>query len=201
MFVEDDMAARYRIDPATPEEIDWIAQLESEAYSPKDAIPKHILKQWYAANPSGFSIIKTDEQKIGHIDILPLRSPALELFYSGEIMEREIPGDGLHEPGERNSIRSLYIESVIIQPLNGHSNVPPYALLSLLRHFNMLVNRICNPGNVEYVYAMAASKSGARLIQHLGFEQVKVDRARADGHDLYETKFVDLAASIRELCD
>ena len=63
----------YCIDRAEPQDIDWIARIESEVYSQEDAIPKSILKEWYMKNPNSFSILKDDHGgNVGHIDILPL---------------------------------------------------------------------------------------------------------------------------------
>src|SRR5436190_12019019 len=83
----------YCIEPANLDDIEWISQLEAEVYSPQDAIPERILKVWYAANPTGFSIIKTkDGERIGHLDILPLRKEFLGSLLEGKIKERELTG-------------------------------------------------------------------------------------------------------------
>jgi hypothetical protein len=191
-------AARYTIEPATREEIEWIARLEADTYSSEDAIPEYKLKEWYDSNPYGFFIIRMNEQKIGHIDILPLRSGVLEIFRDGKIREKDIPGSGLHTSAEREAIRNLYVESIIISPVQ--DNIRGMALLHLLSSFVSLVSQIANPGNVENVYAIAASESGENLMKQIGFDRIKAAQARIDGHDLFAAKFVDLAAHITEFC-
>src|SRR5205085_2647294 len=47
----------YCIAAATPEDVAWIARLEVDMYSARDAVPEHILKEWYNSNPDGFSVV------------------------------------------------------------------------------------------------------------------------------------------------
>jgi hypothetical protein len=189
----------YQIDPAKLEEIDWIANLEAEVYSSNDAPPKSVLEEWYCSNLNGFSIIRNKEgQKIGHIDILPLRPEALRKLVDGVIVERDIRGNDLYTPAERNLIRSLYIESVVIHPAQGSSNAR--AVLYLLCSFISLVERLCNPADVENLYAIAATTRGIRFIRHVGFNRIKEANERKDGHDFFATTLADLAARLSRLC-
>src|ERR1051325_7640797 len=101
---------RYSLEPAALEEVEWIAQLEYEMYSSDDAIPQHILEEWYARNPSGFSILKiNDGERIGHIDILPIHPTILQRFISGDIVERDIRGNDLYSLADKKLIRNLYV--------------------------------------------------------------------------------------------
>jgi hypothetical protein len=195
----EEISTRYYIDQATPEDIDWIARLEAKVYPSEDAVPGHILKEWYSCNPSGFSVIKTSNgQKVGHIDILPLRPVTLRAFLEGNIVERDIRGDSLYSQAETHLIRNLYVESIIVLLPKGLSNAP--AILHVLSRFISLVNRVCDPTNVEKVYAIAASDPGKSLLIGLGFDQIKLGDERADHHDFFAAKFVDLAAKISNIC-
>ena len=50
----EEFCTGYTVEPATLEEIDWLADLEAKVYSPEDAVPAHVLKEWYSCNASGF---------------------------------------------------------------------------------------------------------------------------------------------------
>jgi len=181
----------YGIAPATPEDVAWIAGLESSVYSREDAVPEAVLKEWYAANPDGFSVVKTSAgENIGHIDILPLRPEALAALLEGRIVEKDIPGSALFRPGERDRIRDLYVESLIMRPAGGG---PSAAGLRLVEGFPCLIERICDASRVRMIYALAASAGGERLMKRLGFERFKEGLARADRHDIFAARFPALA--------
>ncbi len=195
----EDICAGYHVAPAKSEEMDWIARLEAEVYSAEDAVPKHVLKEWYNSNPTGFNIIRmTNGQKIGHIDILPLRPASLRTFLEGNIVEKDIRGDSLYSEAERHLIRDLYVESIIVLPPKGYSNAP--AILCVLTNFAGLMERICDTSNVENVYAIAASKSGELLLTRLGFDAITPAENRADHHDFFAASFAELAKNISMLC-
>jgi len=193
-------STEYAIDRATEEDIKWIAQLEAEVYSKEDAIPKHILEEWYSANPLGFFVIRLKNgPKIGHLDILPLRPRTLKQFLDGYIVERDIRGDCLYTPEEKEQIRDLYVESIIIRPPKGHtsSKALPYLLSNLLP----IVRTICNPNNLEFVYAIAASSAGERLMKRLGFELRSRGEERKDRHPLFVARFAALAENVAKICE
>jgi hypothetical protein len=196
----EELSIKYRIDPATKDDIEWIAQLESEFYSAQDAIPKDILKEWYDVNPSGFFVIKmNDSRRIGHLDILPLRPKTLTLFLEGHLVERDIRGDSLYSVHEIEHIKNLYVESIILDPPEGCSR--GLAILFLLCNFTLIVNRICDSSNLESVYAIAASKSGQRLMGRLGFNKISTSENRKDGHNLFAARYSELTQNINGICD
>ena len=196
---DEEIAATYSIEPATAEDIDWIASLEAEAYSPEDAVPRSILGEWYDTNPEGFSLVRMNGEKIGHIDILPLRAKALRLFIDGAIIERELRGDSLYTPEEREFIRDLYVESIIIHPLGGRSNASGIAVMHLLYNFILLTKRMADPDKIENIYAIAASKDGEHFMGKLGFELAKRGQERKDQHNLYVARFAELKVRISNL--
>jgi hypothetical protein len=115
-----------------------------------DAVPKHVLVEWYDANPTGFSVIKMPNgQKIGHIDLLPIRPNTLRAFIAGNIVEKDIRGDSLYSPSDRNQIKDLYVESIAVLPPKRLSKAP--AVLCVLTNFGVLVERIANSASVERV--------------------------------------------------
>jgi hypothetical protein len=187
--------ARYEIVPAGRGDISWIAGLEAGAYSPEDAIPENVLRAWYGANPAGFSVIRTpDGKRIGHIDILPLRPEALKALIGGTILEREIPGSSLFGPDEKDKIKDLYVESVIIRPPACVSPAP--AGLCLLRGFPSLIARVVDPSQVRTLYAIGASPEGRRLLKRLGFGRLETGPAKAGQHVFYSLAFSALAGRL-----
>jgi hypothetical protein len=195
----EDICTGYQIAQATEDEIDWIARLEAQVYTPEDAIPNRVLMEWYEKNPAGFSVIKmTNGQKVGHIDILPLRPTTQKAFLQGHIVEKDVRGDSLYSPSERHLIRDLYVESIIVLPPKGFSKAP--AILCVLTNFVSLVERICDPKTVQNVYAIAASQSGDRLLRRLGFDPIISSESRSDHHDLFSVKFSELTKNITAIC-
>ncbi len=172
----DDLCIGYRVTPATTEDIDWIARQEQEVYVTGDAVPRHVLAEWYEANPSGFSVIKMPNgERIGHLDILPVRPKTLAKFIEGNIVERDIRGDSLYSSAERAQIRDLYVESIAVLPPKKFSNAP--AILCILTTFGSVIGRICEPTSAESVYAIAASKSGEGLLDAWGSTRSSLRRA------------------------
>lgn len=185
--------------PATPEDLDWIFRLEIDAYSAQYAVARRTLEQWYRSNPDGFSILTMNGRKIGHITIVPLRPKILESFVQGTIVEQDIHEDSLYTPGEKHLVRNLYFESVILNSPKWPSTLPIKALTCVARDFVPLIRRICDPINLENVYALAASGPGERLMRGLGFDQVKSGQERSDQRALYVAKFSTLNANISAL--
>ena len=195
----EDVCVSYQVIQATPNEIGWIAQLEAEVYSTEDAIPERILREWYSINSNGFSIIKmADGSKIGHIDILPIRPNTLDSFLKGDIKERDIRGDSLYGMSEQDLIRDLYVESIILRPPKPLSNTP--AILCVLSNIVPMIQRIVHLGQVEYVYAIAASTSGEKLLRHLGFDLFRPASTRTDNHDLFRVHSSALAKRVLTIC-
>jgi hypothetical protein len=200
MLRQDNIAGAYTVNPATPEEIDWITHLEANTYS-QDAVPGPVLKEWYESNPDGFSILRMNGQKIGHLDILPVRPQTLGLFLEGSITEREIRGDSLYTPAEKELVRNLYVESIIIQLPPGYtSNASARPVMALLCNFIQLTGRVANPDNIENVYAVAASQAGKGFMKKLGFELARSGQERKDRLDFYVVRFDSLKGRISALC-
>jgi len=182
---------------ASIEDIEWIARLEAELFTGTDAIPEEVLKEWYSTNPTGFFIIKQNEERVGHIDILPLRPQTFDLLLKGSLIERQIRGVSLYTPNERNLIKNLYIECVSIS-LTGRAR--EVALLSLLSNISSMINKICPVENVDKIYAIAATKQGEQIMKHLGFTLAKQGEKRKDGHPMFVAEIKTLLKSIDQIC-
>jgi hypothetical protein len=187
--------------PAMLADLDWIFQLEIEAYSAQYAVARQTLDRWYRSNPGGFSILTMNGRRIGHLTIIPLHPKILDSFVQGTIREQDIHEDCIHPPEEKQFVRNLYCESIILDSGQAHSILPIKALTRLAHDFVPLISRVCEPRNLDSVYALAASGRGERFMQGLGFGLVKSDQERADRRALYAAKFATLRDNISELYD
>ena len=80
---EGEGGSAYHVRPATPEDLDWIFQLEIDTYSAQYAVARRTLEQWYCANSAGFSVLTMNGQKRGQITVLPLRPRHMRAFSGG----------------------------------------------------------------------------------------------------------------------
>src|SRR5260370_17171368 len=96
--------------PATPEDLDWIFQLEIDAYSAQYAVARRTLEQWYCSNPDGFSILTKNGRKIGHITIVPLRPKILKSFVQGTIVDQYLHQHFIYTPRNKHLIQTLYFQ-------------------------------------------------------------------------------------------
>ena len=179
------------------EEVGWIAGLEAAFYSEEDAIPRELLEDWYRKNSGGFFILRrNDGEKVGHVDFLSLRPGVLQALLEGEIVEREIRGEDLFTVQERDAVRDVYLESIIISE-NG-----PFrraARQCLLNRFIQMVGNLGDPGQVKRVHAIAATDKGASFLGRMGFAVAKSGRERKDQHDFYTIRFEDLIGRTSEI--
>lgn len=184
-----------RVEAAHRDDVYWFGDLERTVYGKSDAVPREILLEWFDVNPTGFNVLRRDDgERIGHLDLLPVRPSTFEMFKSGQIIEREIRGTSLFAPEERGEIRSIYVESVIVLPRDEHSDTS--AVMCLLANMVSTVDRVCDCARLDTIYAIAATKAGAQFLRHLGFEIVTSARDRKDRHDLYRSGFKELARRI-----
>lgn len=187
----------FAIERATDDDIRWIAEIEGRHYS-DDAIAESVLKNWKACNQNGFFVLKFDGIRIGHIDLLAIKDRVFELFCDGKIREADIPQTELYKADEKEEIRNIYVESIIIDPpveYEGYGK-DGSALKFVLSQFLWMVCEIAVPENLSYVYAIAASGAGQKLLKLLGFRIVRGGNEREDHHDLYKVGFADLAGRI-----
>jgi hypothetical protein len=198
-LIEGEGDAVYGVRPATPDDLEWIFRLEIEAYSAEYAVARRTLDAWYCANAEGFSVITMDGEKVGQITLLPLRPVLLESFNQGTIPEQDIHAAGLYTPAERVLVRNLHVESVIIKSTHGRSTPPLQALVCLGRNFMPLVRRVCEPANLENVYAVGASGRGESFIRRLGFRRVGNAEDQTVPLGLYVAKFSTLKDNIAGL--
>jgi hypothetical protein len=181
------MRNNYRIIPATPDDLSWIAGKEEEVYghNPVDVMPVELLQSWYRKNPSCFwMIMRGNSERIGNIYVVPLKPDVLARLIAGEIKERDIKAKDIYSQSESSEINSLHVVSLVCQ---GSSR----AVLMCLRSFSQIVQTICNPRQVSHIYALSASVRGDSLIRHSGFQEIRSAAERSDGHPCYSIKYTD----------
>jgi class 3 adenylate cyclase len=184
--------------PATLDEVDWIAELQVRSYERDRAVPADILRAWYQANPLGFSIMeKEDGERIGHIDILPLKPAAVTLLLAGKQAGQAITPEMLYTPDEQSQIDVLYIESIIIK--DSDQKLQAGALLALLTNFIALFSRICDVEQVREIFQIATSAQGERMAQRLGFRLIGPTDESVDQHPLYAAALKDIKSNIETM--
>jgi len=190
-------APRFAVVQAEERDIAWISELEASEYSVEDAVPREILLAWFHRNPGGFSVIKdTRGARIGHIDVLPLNTEAASPFLNGQVGEREIQPEWIFTPAEKDQIRDLYIESIIISRAAGVS--PARALQGVLRELPLVAARLCAPAQVRDIYAIEATVAGKNLMMKIGFERCGEAKARMDDHELFRLPAATLRANVQK---
>src|ERR1051325_10521669 len=101
---------------ASAAELRWIAELQVRHYGVEKAAALYRLQAWYEANPNGFLVIRDGDELVGQATLLPLKPPMLRALIDGTKGEKDIERGDLFAPRERAAVRSIYIESLILQP-------------------------------------------------------------------------------------
>jgi DNA-binding winged helix-turn-helix (wHTH) protein len=195
-------AGAYSITPASEDDIRWAAGLAKGIYKGVDVISEEKMVEWYTANPNGFSIITSVKQnkRIGNIDILPLKPGTLRSFKEGGFHEPFITDDSIYHPHETERITNLYVESFVcvVDPDAKDYRTNHFAAALILSKFRMMAQRLCNPKQLDRVFALAASGGGKNLVDGLEFEPVPSIRPHQEGHTLYSCTFAKMVATLEE---
>jgi serine/threonine protein kinase len=192
-------AAKHRIEfdlrPATDNDIAWMGALERK-YFRRAAVPEGVLREWFGANGSGFSVLELrGGRRVGFLNILPIRADTLQKLKRGEIVEKEVGRSMLYREHEREAIRELYIECLLIDEHR------PRGLRYLLAHVRKLIREVCIPERVRKLYALAATEEGSRVLRDLGFKPHLKNKQRRDGLTMFSITTFDLVLSCSKYLD
>jgi tetratricopeptide (TPR) repeat protein len=172
------------------EDMELVASQENTVYSEHDAVPESILREWYMQNPSGFNMIAYDGKKIGHLNLLPFKQDFLTRFVEGKVVEKDAQAEDIYPAASHSLIKDLYVESFAI--LHPFESLRGTILLQVLFQIDDLVSRVCHPSQIRYVYAIAATEDGKRLLLHLRFSEVNSEQLRKDDLRLFYVSYTDL---------
>lgn len=150
------------IDLAAPDDLPWIAALELQHYGSARAVARLRLAEWYARNPLGFLIVRDNGERRGHATVLPLTPAMLGALVDGSKSENDIRAADIIAPADRASVRGLYIESMIVEPLE--------LFAELVLTFNRHVMRLAQPERLEAIYLCPSTPAGDLLASNLGFQ-------------------------------
>ncbi|MDP4172540.1 MAG: hypothetical protein Q8933_01115 [Bacteroidota bacterium] len=190
--------SNFRLIEANEEDILWVSKLETSVYSINDAVPLNILQGWYRTNPKGFYIAFDDHNnRVGHIDILPVKPTPLDNFVAGYITEQQIKPEDIYTPGQKEFIRNLYIESLALK-IPGNV-LRAKALLSIISEIQGAIRGLCEKGRISSLYAISASKEGRKILEHLGFQIYSKKEERIDKHDLFRATFSTFMLKLNEI--
>lgn len=187
----------YRIGPSSEEDVCWAAELASRVYHGFDALPAAVMLGWYRSNPTGFSTLFRDGQRVGNVDVLPLKPLYMRRFIEGQILEIDLPPESLFTPAQRDEIRDLYWESIVIDP--ELSLARRHVLKAILQGYEATLGRICPLHQINHTYAIAASKEGSALASALGMVPVGDPSTRRDAHQLFQGTLASFAAAVAPL--
>ncbi len=175
----------------------WVASVEEKFYD-DDAIPLEKLQEWFDANASGFTCVHLKRFGIiGSVDILPLREDPLQQLLQGKIREIDLTADDIYTPSERKNIRSIYVESLAFREPDDKEEIRRMAVRDLLKRSVEIVSRICDPDQIETVYALGATAAGERFVDNLGFADVVHGAKRKDHHTFWAASY----SALRERFD
>ncbi|HKQ40828.1 MAG TPA: hypothetical protein VJ063_22360 [Verrucomicrobiae bacterium] len=170
--------------PADKTDVDWIAAQQAQVYADHDAIPRHILQEWFAANPYAFNIIcDRHGARVGHLNIIPVKATTLQMLLEGKIREKEVRGDSIYSAAERDAVSCLWIESIAVDVSNPYRRAR--ALLNVFEGAHGALERLAEPAKLTNFYSLSATRAGANLIKRFGFQLAAGGNHRTDGLDLY----------------
>jgi hypothetical protein len=193
-----DGAADCHLRQATDDDIGYMADLEFRAYDRGIAVPEPLLRSWYDANPTGFSVLCDDKGvRIGHLDLLPLRPSGVDLLHNGELGEQAVTPEMIYSAAEQDQIECFYVESIVVD--DTYKELRPRALFGILNCFGKVMSRLCRSTNNKKVYALGGTKSGERLMQQLGFHLITRPEDRADHFGLYVATEEDIRSNIESI--
>lgn len=186
----------YYTKPADQTDIEWIAKHEATVYDAGDAIPLDLLTEWHNANPLIFTVIvdKATGNRVGHLNLLPVKQRTLGLLKSGSLRERDIRGDSLYTPAEKENVEALWVESIAIQLPDDVSSIT--ALRAIFSASAELIERLACPDKLKEILAIPVSKPGRMLCEHVGMELIQDKTNRRDSHDLYASNFQNVSFAL-----
>jgi hypothetical protein len=193
----DAASATYQVKPAREEDICWAAALGHRVYHGLDVIPEPTMLEWFHANPNGFFTFWHGQERIGNFDVLPLRPAAMQCFIEGQLLERDIHTDSIVPASEASQIRDLHWESIVIDPAFKGSRSRMVKLF-VLTYLDTLAH-LCPIQQIGNVYAIAASKQGAGLLQRMGLSPEADASTRLDAHPLYRGTVASYHAAMARL--
>jgi hypothetical protein len=173
----------YQVRPAREDDVRWAAALGHRVYQGLDVIPERTMLDWFAANPNGFFTFWHHEERIGNFDILPLRPPVMQRFVVGHLLEKDIQSDDLYSPAEAHAVRDLHWESIVIDP--AFTGARSLMVKLFMESYLDTLEHLCPIPQLGNTYAIAASSSGAKLLQRMGLAPIAEAADRLDAHPLY----------------
>jgi hypothetical protein len=166
-------------------DLPWIAELERHHYGGMRAVAASRIRIWYEANPKGFLVICLAGERAGHATLLPLRPAMVQGLIEGVKSETDIEAADIYGPEERESVRSVYLESVIAQPIElfGH----------FIGGFQHHVAGIADPHLLDSIYLCPMTRPGRLIVSNLGFQRIRRPDPALDHPPLYAASFAALA--------
>jgi len=177
---------------ATPDDVYWIADKEKDVYkgNPLDVMPLDMIQSWYRRNSACFWIFqRSGGERIGNIYIFPLKPNVLDKLVRGEILERDIRSEDIYSRRESGKITALHICSLVCPDCREGT-------VQCIRNLPRIFKNICNPDQLNHIYALSASQEGENLLKRNGFSAINDGTGRKDGHPCYRVEYQDFLARL-----
>lgn len=136
-----------------------------QSLSPSELGEHSLSKEWYARNPSIYTVLMNDGQVVGYCNAMPVTRECFDALMAGTLGDGEIPASAVCT-FHKSSDLSIYVCGVAIQPSHQSSAA---ALLALLRGIRSKYDQLKNSGvRIHEVGTIAWSEGGKRLANIFG---------------------------------
>jgi hypothetical protein len=133
--------------------------------SPSELGASSLSREWYARNPSIYTVLMNVGQVVGYCNAMPVTRDCFDALMAGTLGDGEIPVSAVCTFNESCDL-SLYICGFAIRPSHQTSAV---ALLTLLKGIRVKFEKLRNSGvRIGEVGAVAWSDDGTRLANIFG---------------------------------
>jgi hypothetical protein len=173
---------QYPVRPAGTKDLGRIVAFDQEAFCEDDMVPEETYAQWQSVDPHAFIVVDdADGSIVGYYSLLFIKPGTLQRFtLTSQPREKDFRGQDLCAPEDIPKQRAAYVFSLVA------SAAAPSLRYALMRNLTARCADCYRSGALRTLYAVAASRQGARLIRRAGFTLAAPGMLRADHYDLYQ---------------
>jgi hypothetical protein len=204
-FVDELEGAPYRVEPATMDDLRWIATKTAQLHQ-SHAVSYEKKLAWFKRNPSGFWVILNRYGTlVGSCELIPVEYEVIEDLAAGKTREQDKSPEQVIGYADRSKAQFVYLENVMaILPTNEPN---PWALCAILKAAPRIVAAMGLNSHGIRIYTMSANhfytefgvrkSTQERLLRRLGFEIAS--NKTAQGLPLYSADLESVVTTSREL--
>lgn len=179
----------------TPEDFEYMEQLELKYYSEEHVTPSEEAYQWHLANPDTGCVLEEGGRIIGFIDMLPVRKEAIERILSGSFNDKFLKADDLvsmENLREGESVE-LLLSCVLVEREYRKTD----ALRILLDYSMEYYRGFMKKGIIiDSVVTSNVTEDGIRFSERMGFQRIGISD---HGTALFRTTFREFDERIKAI--